>query len=276
MILHKILVVLSVIFLPVSVWAVGMDDFETGHILSIGGGVSSPSVTSSLGENPAGLAYNHQTKLLGALAGANSSFNPMGTGGLFFLGNGYVGGGLGVQSFSSQRSDNNTSSITLFTYGIAAYITGLNISFGASGSYAFQGGGNAGGTGASTPWGLDLGLIYNPKGEVRFGASAFNVVNGVNTIGVGIAADASTYATFALDATADQNINGKTIKPAMGIHLMDFQFTLGYGVRLDEVASNWIRQGGSFGLGLRLTPMIHLQGYYNHIAQYYGALTIRL
>lgn len=262
-----------------SAWAAGAgygtDDFETGHILSIGGGVASPSITSGLlGENPAGLAYNTQNKLLGELAGGNSDFNPMGSGGLFYLGNGRVGGGLGIQTFNSQFGNNNSATTTLFSYGIAAYIEGLNVSFGASGSYVFQNSG--GGTTGNNNWGLDLGLIYNPKGQVRLGATASSVIDGVDAIGVGIAADANEFATFALDASSDTHFHGKTLKPAMGIHLMDFQLTVGYGVAVDKDAPNWIRRGGSFGIGFRLTPMFQLQGYYNQLAKYYGALTIRL
>jgi hypothetical protein len=247
-----------------------MDDFETGHILSTGAGISSPSVTSALGENPAGLVYNHQTKFLGALSGGNSSFNPLGVGGLFFLGNGFVGGGLGIQNYDSQG--NGAGSMRYFQYGMAAFVQGINIAFGASGSYTLLDGGGSGGN----HWGLDLGMIYNPKGDVRLGVTAFNAIDGINAIGVGVAADVSTYATFALDASTTPQGSGRTLKPAMGIHLMDIQLNLGHGIAIDNDASSWIRRGTSFGLGFRLSPAIHLQAYYNQIAQYYAALTIRM
>jgi hypothetical protein len=86
---------ISLAFLiPSTGWCLGMDDFEMAHTLSAGAGIASPSMTSALFENPAGLFTNQQTKFLGEAAWTNSNLNPLGLGGLFFLGNGFVGGGL--------------------------------------------------------------------------------------------------------------------------------------------------------------------------------------
>lgn len=272
--IQKCLVSLGIFLLPSLVWAYGMDDFEMGHVLSVGAGVSSPSVTSALGENPAGLMYNQQTKFLGEAALTNHSLNNLGMGGLFYLGNGFVGGGLGIETFNGQG--NNAGSLTLLNFGVGALIEGLNLSFGASGTYTVSQNGATNGTGSGSIWTGNIGLLYNPNGPFRVGATAFHLASTDRAIGLGLAADASTWATFALDGTMNMNGTGPIIKPAMGIHLKDFQCTLGYGLPLDSTATNWIRQGGSLGVGVRLSMNFHLQAYYNHLALYYFGLTIRI
>lgn len=273
---RKLLFGLCLFLCPTVTWAAGgMDDFEIAHVLSIGAGISSPSVTSALVENPAGLVYNQQTKFLGETAATNASLNPIGLGGLFFLGNGFVGGGLGVQTFSGQG--NNAGNISIFNFGIAAKATGLNVSIGATGSYVISQSGNATAYANGTTLDSNIGMIFNPDGDVRFGVTAFDVLNGVDALGAGIAASASDWATFSLDGSMDaKSGNGKTIKPAMGIHLMDFQFTLGYGLGLDNLDTNWIRRGTAFGMGIQLGMEAHLQFYYNQLALYFVGLTIRL
>lgn len=270
----KILIGFFLICLPHLSWALGMDDFEMNHTLSVGAGIASPSVTSSLFENPAGLSYNLQTKFLAEGGSTNNNFNPIGLGGLFFLGNGFVGGGIGVQTFNGQGD--NAGLLTQLDFGIAAEISSMNISFGATGSYLIQRSGFPQGAWYNSNWSSDVGLIYNPRGEVRLGVTAFNVINGVDAIALGIAGDASSWATFVLDGSMNpRTATGKVLKPAMGIHLMDFQFTLGYGLPLDNGSDNWIRRYSSFGLGIRLSYNWHFQAYYNQLALYYLGLTVK-
>jgi len=272
--IQKLSLVLGVLLLPTLVWAYGMDDFEMGHVLSVGAGISSPSVTSALGENPAGLMYNQQPKFLGEAALTQNSLNNLGLGGLFYLGNGFVGGGLGIETFNGQG--NNAGNLTLLNFGIGAEIQAINLSFGATGTYTLSQNGTTNGAGSGSIWTGNVGLLYNPNGPFRIGVTGFHLASTTRAIGAGIAADASTWATFALDGTINIDGTGPVIKPAMGIHLNDFQCTLGYGLVLDSSAMNWIRQGGSLGVGVRLSPNFHLQAYYNHLALYYFGLTIRL
>src|SRR5690606_25865707 len=68
---------------------------ERNHLLSVGAGISSPSVTTAIGENPAGLVNNQRFKLLAAAYSENSDFDPLGYSGTVFTGTGSVGVGLG-------------------------------------------------------------------------------------------------------------------------------------------------------------------------------------
>lgn len=63
---------------------------EEDHLISVGAGISSPSVTSAIGENPAGLTNNSTSKVLFEAASGNDQLNPIGFGGGFFTGNGSV------------------------------------------------------------------------------------------------------------------------------------------------------------------------------------------
>lgn len=256
-------------------WALeGSDDLEVSHLLSVGGGISSPSVTSSLVENPAGLAFNQQTKFMAEGAATNSGLNPIGIGGLFFLGNGSVGGGLGVQTYNGQG--NNAGNITLFNFGISAKVPNMNVAIGAAGSYVISQSGVPAYPNGTT---LDsnVGMIVNPDGDVHFGVTAFDVLNGVDAVGAGVSANASDWATFSVDGIMNpQGETGKTVKPAMGIHLASFQFTLGYGIGLDGTDTYWIRRGTAFGMGIQLGMDTHLQFYYNQLALYFLGLTVRL
>ena len=246
---------------------------EATHLLSIGGGVSSPSMTSGLiGENPAGFMYNNQTRFLGELGWTNSQLSPLGAGGLMFFGNGQVGGGLGVQNFTGQGD--TAGDLTLLVFGIGSEIPNLNIAFGATGSYVLSNNGVNNGMGSGGNWNTDLGILFNPRGDIRGGITAYEVIGGVQAIGAGIAADANSYATFSLDGTSSTLGHSKVLKPALGLHMSDFQIAFGYGIHLDDYGDNWIRRGTSLALGVRVTPNVHIQFYYNQLALYYAAIGI--
>ena len=64
------------------IFATGISD---DSLLGIGAGISSPSVTDAISDNPAGLALNRRMKFLGAASAEDKSFNPFsGTGRLLF------------------------------------------------------------------------------------------------------------------------------------------------------------------------------------------------
>ena len=186
-----VLFVLSFVLIPNLTWAED-SALEMGHLLSIGAGISSPSLNSALGENPAGLTYNEQTRLLLDGATTNSNSNSIGLG-ASLLGDGNVGAGFGVETFNGQGD--NAGQITLANIGVAAEIPSLNVSFGMTGTYTLRNNVQTIGTGSSSGNGYenhafdaDMGVIYNPKGDVRMGATLFQIFDGVDALGVGVAA----------------------------------------------------------------------------------------
>jgi hypothetical protein len=248
---------------------------EQDRMITVGGGVSSPSVTSALQENPAGLTSNQSGKLLFEGATANDQFNPIGYGGGFFTGNGSVGAGITLQNFNN-LANGGAGSLTLLSWGLAADIPNIDMAWGFTGSYTLSQSGNVSGPGTSGAWGVNTGVIFNPHGSSRVGITAYQLQNGVDAVGAGYSLDASPWATLAVDGTYDLGSKTTVIKPALGLHISGFQIASGYGVRAQGSGSSWIPQGWSLGLGVPVGPNFSIQASYNQLAHYYAALTVSL
>jgi hypothetical protein len=251
---------------------------EDDRYLSVAGGISTPSVTSALGQNPAGLVYNNQPKVFLDVASGNDKFNPIGYGGGFFTGNGSVGGGIALQGFNSQY-DNSAGNLLLLNWGLAAEFTDLNLAWGFTGTYTLANTGvgqgtGSGGTGSGHAWGLDTGVIFNPHGSTRVGLTAFQVIGGVDAWGAGISYDPSPWATFTVDGIYAVNSKTTILKPALSIHVSGFALTSAYGHRFDGSGWGWMSEGLSLGVGFPLGYKWAIQGYYNQISKYFVGLTI--
>ena len=247
---------------------------DASHSLSQSGGVSSPSRTSSLNENPAGLIFQTRSEILGAVASSSTQLSPLGGMGAFFAGNGAAGGGLSVQSFNAQGS--TVDQLTLLRYGLATDIPQLNLSLGATGTHVLKNRGVTQGAGTDRDWDTDVGILINPNGSVRVGLALYQILSGIQAIGVGISADPNPNATLAIDASMTPQTRGKVIKPSLGIHLDQFQISYGYGIRVDsDDTPSWIRSGSTFGVGVQLGYSFHLQFYYNQMAQYFFGLGLQ-
>lgn len=239
---------------------------EDAHLLSVGAGIASPSMTSALGENPAGLVFNHRFRFLAQAATENDDFSPIGVGGGLFAGNGSVGAGLTLLGFESGSM--------VLGWGLAAEIPGLDLSWGFTGSHVIAGSGQAVAAGSS--FGLDTGILLNGKGKSRFGFTLFDVLDNIDAIGAGWAYDLSSAATFALDGAYGTGAKTIAIKPSLGIRLPGFHIASGYGFGVSGDGGNRIRDGVSLAVGIPFGKNFAIQAYYNQIARYYAGLTIAL
>ncbi len=245
-------------------WAYGMEDFETPHALSYGAGVASPSTTTSITENPAGLVFNQEFKIL--LEGVTNTyvFDTVGAGGTLYMGNGFVGGGLGLNTFSNTATAPFTQGI--LNAGIGVLISPINLSIGTSFHYAIwntTGAGTFWGTNAN--WGLTAGLMLNPNGPFRAGLTAYQIGTGAEYVGLGVAADPSDWANITVDATQYIRGAGMVLKPGIGIHLFNFQMGLGYGIPL-IVGGMGTSTGPQIGIGGRFGQNFRVEAYYNQLA----------
>jgi hypothetical protein len=248
----------------------GGGDYESFHWLSVGGGIAHPSATTAITENPAGLIYNSDLRILASSDAGNNSFNPLGANGHFFLGNGAVGGGIGLRN---QHTFNTATDVNL-DFGLAAEINALKLAFGVSGSYRVATLGATGG-GGGTP-GLNIGVLINPTGEIHGGLTLFDVLGGVNALGGGIAWDVNSFATLALDAaTTPTAFQAWSLKPGLQIHVLQVQLSASYGFALAGGGS-WLRGGGTLGLGVRMGGNLHFQAYYNELNLYYAGLMFHI
>ena len=234
---------------------------EATHLISAGAGIASPSLTSALTENPAGLSYNQGFRLLGAGSTQNSDpgISQLGLGAYF--GNGTLGGAIQLDSdMSSGASGQSFSNRSNLSLGFAADVKSLNTSLGLSCGAAL---GSSFSLSCS-----DFGAIYNPTGTTRVGVEL--ITSGTPTlIGAGIATDASKDVTLALDAGADWNGNGLGLKPGVVVRASSLQLAAGYGFSLDNGATSFITKDISVGLGLDAGKSFHVQAYYNQLAKFY-------
>jgi|GEM_PF-3597806 len=249
---YSFVVILITTSTPLNVFAAGTS--EDHHIISVGAGIASPSTTSSVSENPAGLVYNQNLKLLGFGYTENSSPGITDGGGAFLIGNGSVGGGAKVETSSG------TSNLTA---GIGFDISSINTAFGA-----------ACGTQLGPKVSIncsDFGLIYNPAGNTRFG---FDIQTSGNALlGTGLTHDLTQDVTIDLDAGIPTSGGGVTLKPGVVIHTQVVQVALGYGFNASSSGSAGnIRTGFSAGLGVTLNKTFQIESYYNQLHNYFFGL----
>ncbi len=230
-------------------------DAGSARTVSIGAGIASPSRTSALLENPAGLTLNEATRIQAAAFSGNDSFDPLGYSGGVFFGNGNAGAAAQIRRTGADA--------TVLDLGIAASLS--SFAFGASASKDFDGG-----------WDSNIGAIFNPKNKVRFGALVYGVIGGPDGYGAGIASSISSDATIALDAAVNNDGEGLTLKPSLGVDFKTIQIVFGYGLEADDNGGSPIPEGFSLGLGFQITQSVHLVGYHNQLDEYYLGVIFKL
>ena len=246
-----------------SAWARG---YGAGgdHSITIGAGYSSPSDTTAIDENPAGLTFVTKPRLTGAGSTQDKNFNPWtGTGGIF-VGNGMVGAGAEVNHLVKNGAPYYVEG------ALAAAIEPLSTAFGVT---------CGGATDNSIAFTCNnIGVMITPASNFRIGATGFNLINSsdVKYYGFGMSAPLNASSTISVDGSMDSHGNGTMVEPALGISVQALQLMVGYGASLDNKSQIGIRQGTQAGLGLKLGTQMHIEAYYNHLAKYYLALTLLL
>lgn len=253
-------------FASTPVWAQGrgMEDFETAHNLNYGAGIASPSVTTALIRNPAGLIHNQTFKIMAEGITNTYTFNPPSAGGGLFWGNGFVGGGLAFNAFGN--SGTGALRLGVLHAGIGAQIPDAHVAFGTSFHLALW---NADGSpaywGTTSPWGFDAGILFMPQGMFHVGLTMYQIGTANEFLGAGVAFDPSEWATMTVDAIQSIRGAGFGLKPGLGMHFYNFQMGLAYGIPL--VAGNQAMSiGPSISMGVRFNYNFHLEAYYNEIA----------
>ncbi|MGZ3689034.1 MAG: hypothetical protein ACXVBW_12085 [Bdellovibrionota bacterium] len=245
----------------------------TTHQTTMGGGISSPSDTSSIVENPAGLTYN-QDFAIEAQAMTNSwGILPIGAGGHLFLGNSYVGGAVGFSTFNGSGAQGG--SVGNIDVGVAGFIPQAYLSIGVSASFLAWNYGNAAPSGFAGQWGMNIGVMGNPQGNIRGGLVAYQVFDGVDAIGAGVAWDPTEWFTVLLDATEGLKAGGTMLAPSIGLNLYNFQLNVGYNWAVVPGYSP-LNSGLNAGLGFTIGQNFHMDMFYNHLALIYLGATVKL
>lgn len=248
--------------------------FDSERNLSVGGSISSPSITPVFGENPGGLVNNYTPKFLGVVATDRKRPDLLGNAFFFYTGNGDVGADIGFQSFNNAMDE--SGSLSFFNFGLATYSQALNASIGFDGIYRFKG--NSAPVASNKPddtWAANLGVLYNPHGTFRFGTTIYDVSSGISAYGAGISSDINGSSTLAVDASINKRGQGLTVKPALGINASPFQISYGYGLQVDHSSESGLTNGNTFGLGFEFSPSVLVEAHYNRNTLFYLGSTIR-
>ncbi len=244
------------------------ESLETKHLLNVGGGISSPALTSSTYGNPSGLVYNQSTKLVGSVATGFQAPDLLGNGIRLLTGNSYVGGALGIETYNNTTDEDG--SLTYLNFGLATYIEKINLSVGLAGNYRLARRGRIPGPQYEKTWTGNLGALFNPFGGFRLGFTLFGLSQGIEAGGVGTAISLNKYSILSIDAATTKQGNGLVVKPALGINASPFQLSYGYGIQVDENQANTaIAVGNTIGLGYEFTQSLRLEAYYNQASLYY-------
>jgi hypothetical protein len=246
---------LLALLLPVGAQARGSGGDE--HLLSTAGGIAAPSYSSGVeGENPAGLVYVPNTLFHGSLSSGNDSFSPLGWGAGLYLGNGKVGGALGVAGSTASGSDPAAH------LGLAATIDALSSAVGVAAFRSFDGDGVE----------VNAGFITKPGSDFRVGGTVFGINDGANSFAAGLATEVGSGATFAVDAGYNTDSEGLVVKPGLTIGVSGIRLGVGYGIDVKKGGAP-IGRDFSAGLGIGVGSSTELQFYYNQLARWYGGLS---
>ncbi len=237
---------------------------ENAHSLATAAGIASPSMSNdgSL-ENPVGYAYNASGKLQLYGSAPGTPLDSYNLGGQLLFGKGYVGGALGYRHSTTPGS--NTSYVT---GGLSAIVRGPEIGLGLSGLV------RAGGTQGSSA-DMNLGMLFNPYGKIRIGATAYSLMGGIDYYGVGVAFAPNPQFTLSIDAAANGSLKGLGLQPGLSIHLTNLQLSASYGLHLDKSVGSPIDNELSAGIGAWLTHALLLQFYYQHASKYFVGIELR-
>lgn len=241
---------------------------DTKHSLTAGGGVSSPSRSTALFENPAGLVFNHHSEVHLVSYSGSDSFDPTFFGSGFFSGNGSLGGGIEFSGLSVQEKGKNVS--LNLDWGIAASIAPWNLSLGISGDHSFRRPVNALGPG----WGLDAGVLFHAKGSPRVGVTAYQVSEGLDMMGLGFAIDLGSSVTFVGDGAYSLDSETLSAKPGLKFFASGFQFSASYGFKVSGSSGSGFPEDLSLGVGFDAGRNLGLELYYNTFAKYFLGLKI--
>jgi hypothetical protein len=230
--------------------------------LDLAEGIVDSSVVSALWQNPAGISRNAEGKVSGGLLSSSSSLSPFNYSLGYLTGNGSVGGALALGG-----STGDSSTLNHVRLGLAAEFPSAKFSLGFTGAYSIDDRSTDG----------NLGLIFNPSGDLRVGAVAYQVAGGPDTYGAGIAYDPSYSATIAVDASADRRLKGLRLKPALGVRAGDFHLTAGYGFSIEDSSSSGsISKGFCAGVGYALDYKLFFAATLRQAEHYRFELTLRL
>ncbi len=243
---------------------------ENQRSLAIAAGIAAPSfnVTGDT-ENPVGYSFNATGKLHGYVSVPQNSNNLSlyDAGGKLNYGRGYYGVSIGYR-YSKRAS---TQADGIVDGGVSGIIKGLNLGFGINGYWRASSQSNG-----KPSADASAAVLFNPYGRLKVGFGVFGINGGANTIGGGVAFGLAKQLTFALDGGVNGEFKGWTIKPGLGIHLMNLQLSIAYGIKLDNSASTGISKELMAGVAIWPSRFFMIQAYFQHDQKVFIGTSLRI
>ncbi len=233
---------------------------ESFHSLSTAHGISAPSYNTSVFTNPAGLTYNEHSRISAFAENSAVKVDHPTAGAGLLTGDGKFGGTLGLKQTTSSPAQSS-----LF-YGGGYYVSDLKVAFGVSGLTALNGGGGTT---------LNGGILLFPRGDLKFGYTAFDFTGGVLAHGFGVAFDIERTLTLAGDLIYVPHGKDFYFRPGLRWGSSNIYATVSYNFRrgssLGGIGST--ADGPSLGLGLYFSQSVSWQIYYKQINTLFTGLT---
>lgn len=267
---------------------------DINHFISAGAGIAHPSVTGAVGSNPAGQIYYSGLLLNYGVAIDDSNSGRIGQSGRIIGGNGFFGATIGLSDYESFQYNNKNGILgstvergTLFEAGWAGFIPASRFSFGASISKPIQGGrivpnGNTSesfspsSTYKENGLGVNLGIIFDPRGPSRLGLTAYQVADQFDTMGFGFAHDFTPNVTVVFDGTYTRGSKSLNFIPALAFAHPSFQASLGYGFAGMGDGWAWGREGVNAGVGFSFLKSMTFDASYHQTQRFSVGVTARM
>lgn len=246
------------IFLPL-----GAHAFERGgarHDLSVSAGFASPSSSTAIFQNPAGLLWNYRTSVDLAASSSSSSFQSPTLAGGIFSGNGSLGGGLLLKHSTATSGTNLIDGGFAINLGPSAFGLGATINP------------------STSTLSLNAGALIASSNSFRLGATVNSLTSSDREFGIGLSYDNTSSLALVTDATLNSSFGSLCLMPGILFRGSSASFTVAYGFSANSsnASTREISDGFTAGLAYQFASEMHLSSYYKQINEFYVELSIGL
>jgi len=259
---QKLILIALIIGTATAIEALAMQKGELG----MGGGISTPSGSNALQDNPAALIYDSGIRLNAQGLTQNDQFNPVTHEERLILGYGHImGAAVGTHTYKDGSTTDRSGD-----YGAGVYLRSIYTSVGASGSTRLKDTPSV--PGKRTDYRITA--LFNPYGNARIGVGFMNLVGGLHNIVVGTSADVAPHFTLGVDGSTSEDLRGVTVIPAAGLHFGVLELSGGYGVRANKQKDSFYQSMWTAGMGLKLGHTLELEYRYRHLDAHAVSVTL--
>lgn len=230
------------------------------HDLSVSAGIASPSATSAVYQNAAGLGFNTRTRVEAHSGFGDDDFSSHAIGAGVTTGNGGFGAAAGVTHFSG------TPATSAAFYGLG--IQSRAVALGVAGFTSLSSGGGSS---------FNAGILIGPMEKTRFGITVMDFTRSSREFGFGLSHDLDTTFSIVADAAMDSDFNDLALQPGLIARGNGAALTVSYGFNASGRGGTYqVADGFTVGGSLSLSQRVSLQLYHKQLYRYYAELVFAL